>query len=196
MDAVRAPAQAQHGMVRIEVGTKGGLARDVPITNPLEQKFLLANAANIQENARSLIPAHQTYREFRAEAYAELRSAGIRSHGERHAYAQERYAALVGAPAPVAAGLPRQQHHRFWQFDSGSPWRRRGRSISRPAGGSPPSQATAASMSPTPTWGNDHEQHGNVDQSPGRCLPASRWQNQPKSYCQQADCRFRGHSSA
>ena len=114
LDAVRALAQAQHGMVRIEVGTKGGLARDVPITNPLEQKFLLANAANIQENARSLIPAHQTYREFRAEAYAELRSAGIRSHGERHAYAQERYAALVGAPAPVAAGVAHgAAHHRF-----------------------------------------------------------------------------------
>lgn len=114
LDAVRAIAQAQHGMVRIEVGTKGGLARNVPITNPLEQKFLLANAANLQENAHSLIPAHQTYREFRAEAYAELRSAGIRSHGERHAYAQERYAALVGAPAPVAAGIRHgADHHRF-----------------------------------------------------------------------------------
>lgn len=114
LDAARALAQAQHGMVRIEVGTKGGLARNVPITNPLEQKFLLANAANLQENARSLIPAHQTYREFRAEAYAELRSAGIRSHGERHAYAQERYAALVGAPAPVAAGIRHgAEHHRF-----------------------------------------------------------------------------------
>lgn len=114
LDAVRALTQAKNGTVRIEAGTKGGLARNVPITNPLEQKFLLANAANLQENERSLIPAHQTYREFRAEAYAELRSAGIRSHGERHAYAQERYAALVGAPAPIAAGIRHgAEHHRF-----------------------------------------------------------------------------------
>ena len=114
MDAVRALTQAKNGTVRIEAGTKGGLARDLPITRPMTQRFVLANAAMLQGADRSLIPAHQTYREFRAEAYAELRSAGIRSHGERHAYAQERYAALVGAPAPVAAGIRHgAEHHRF-----------------------------------------------------------------------------------
>jgi hypothetical protein len=34
-------------------------------------------------------------------------------HGERHAYAQNRYMALVGAPCPVAAGVRHgAAHHR------------------------------------------------------------------------------------
>lgn len=114
LDAVRALAQAQRGTVRIEAGTKGGLARDLPITRPLVQKFALLNATMIQGEARSMIPGPQSYRAFRAEAYAALRAAGIRSHGERHAYAQGRYEALVGAPCPVAAGVAHgAAHHRF-----------------------------------------------------------------------------------
>ncbi|GJA08688.1 hypothetical protein KAM333_41160 [Aeromonas caviae] len=35
-----------------------------------------------------------SYKDFRTAAYSELRSAGIRSHGERHAYAQGRYETL------------------------------------------------------------------------------------------------------
>ena len=41
--------------------------------------------------------------------------------------------------APPAQLSTAQHTIGFWQFDSGSPWRRRGRSISRPASGSPPS---------------------------------------------------------
>lgn len=114
MDAVKALAQAKHGTVRIEAGTKGGLARDLPITRPLDQKFALVNAAMIQGADHSMIPSQQRYRQFRADAYAVLRSAGIQSHGERHAYAQGRYEALVGAPPPVAAGIRHgADHHRF-----------------------------------------------------------------------------------
>ena len=44
----------------------------------------------------------------------QLRSAGIRSHGVRHAYAQARYETLTGALAPVAAGVAHgAEHHRF-----------------------------------------------------------------------------------
>ena len=114
MDAVRALAQAKNGTVRIEAGTKGGLARVLPITSPMTQRFVLANAAMLQGADRSMIPRQQSYRAFRVEAYTSLRAAGIRSHSERHAYAQERYAALVGAPAPVAAGIRHgADHHRF-----------------------------------------------------------------------------------
>lgn len=114
LDAVRALAQAQHGTVLIEAGTKGGLARVIPITRQLVQKFALLNATMIQGADRSMIPGQQSYRAFRAESYAVLRAACIHSHGERHAYAQARYAALVGAPCPVATGVSHGvEHHRF-----------------------------------------------------------------------------------
>ncbi|MGL4751917.1 MAG: integrase domain-containing protein [Aeromonadaceae bacterium] len=114
INAVKALAQARRGSVRIEAGTKGGRARDIPITNPLEQRLLIASAIEYQENGHSQIPAHQDYRTFRTEAYAVLRSAGIRSHSARHAYAQRRYEALVGAPSPVAAGVNHgPDHHHF-----------------------------------------------------------------------------------
>lgn len=113
LDAQRALGQAErHGQIHIEDGTKGGLVRDVPCQTPT-QRDALAQAAALQDG-RSLIPTSQSYRDFRAAAYAELRAAGIRSHGERHAYAQGRYAALVGAPAPVVAGIGHgAAHHRF-----------------------------------------------------------------------------------
>lgn len=121
MDAVRALAQAKNGTVRIEAGTKGGLARELPITRPMTQRFVLANAAMLQGADRSMIPRQQSYRAFRVEAYTALRAAGIRSHSERHAYAQERYAALVGAPAPVAAGIRHgADHHQFLAARLGS----------------------------------------------------------------------------
>ena len=114
MDAVRALAQAKNGTVHIEAGTKGGRSRDIAITRLIPQRFALANAAMIQGADRSMIPRQQSYRAFRVEAYAALRAAGIQSHSERHAYAQDRYAVLVGAPCPVAAGVAHgADHHRF-----------------------------------------------------------------------------------
>ena len=114
LDAQRALAQAErHGQIRIEDGTKGGLARQVPCRESA-QLDALASAAKIQGNDRSMIPASASYKAFRTATYSELRSAGIRSHGERHSYAQSRYESLVGAPAPVAAGVAHgAEHHRF-----------------------------------------------------------------------------------
>ena len=118
----------------------GGLARDVPITNPLEQNFWPANAANIQENARSLIPASDHIVNFARGGYAELRS-GHCSHGERHAYA--RGAVRRPGGAPCAGRLPNgAAHHRAIEVAGGGRW------ISRPASGSPPNWGTAASMLP------------------------------------------------
>ena len=113
LDAQRALAQAErHGQIRIEDGTKGGLVRQVPCQSPAQHHALAQAAA--QQEGRSLIPPSMSYKDFRTAAYSELRSAGIRSHGERHAYAQGRYETLVGAPAPVAAGIGHgADHHRF-----------------------------------------------------------------------------------
>ena len=113
LDATRALAQAErHGQIRIEDGTKGGLVRELPCQTPAQHHALAQAAA--QQEGRSLIPNGISYKNFRTAAYAELRSAGIRSHGERHAYAQGRYETLVGAPAPVTVGVSHgADHHRF-----------------------------------------------------------------------------------
>lgn len=111
IDTNRALIQAEKtDQVRIFDGTKGGRARIVPIVRP-EQLTALRAAAAIQGRDRSMIPADQTYSQFRAEAYKEIERSGITFHGERHHYAQQRYQAIVGASCPVAAGVPHKEQH-------------------------------------------------------------------------------------
>lgn len=111
IDAARALAQAEKfGSVAVRDGTKGGRPRTVPITQP-EQLAALRAAAAIQGRDRSMIPPDQTYARFRSEAYQSIERSGITFHGLRHSYAQARYHAIVGAPCPVAAGVPHRQHH-------------------------------------------------------------------------------------
>ncbi len=111
LDAKNALAQAERtGLVRVEQGTKGGLARDVPITRP-EQVQALRQAAAVQGADRSMIPAQQSYAKFRSEAYQAIREQSIQCHGERHAYAQSRYEALTGVACPVAAGIEHGRPH-------------------------------------------------------------------------------------
>ena len=109
IDAAGALAEAKEtGRVTIEAGTKGGLEREVPASP--EAVAALEMAAAIQVEDRSMIPADQTYASFQAESYRELREAGGAGfHGERHAFAQERYEALTGAPAPVVEGWGREE---------------------------------------------------------------------------------------
>lgn len=111
IDAARALTQAEKtGQVRIHDGTKGGRSRTVPISRP-EQVIALRTAAAVQGNHRSMIPAEKTYVQFRTEAYKGIERSGILFHGERHHYAQQRYQAIVGAPCPVAAGVPHKEQH-------------------------------------------------------------------------------------
>ncbi|HGY1053541.1 TPA: integrase domain-containing protein [Aeromonas salmonicida subsp. pectinolytica] len=111
MDARAALAQAERtGQIRVERGTKGGLSRDVPIIRP-EQVESLRQAAALQGGDRSMIPDQQSYGEFRAEAYQQIRAQSLQCHGERHSYAQERYAALTGVACPVAAGIEHGRAH-------------------------------------------------------------------------------------
>lgn len=60
---------------------------------------------------RSMIPSEQSYASFQAESWpGELREAGGAGfHCERHAFAQDRYEALTGAPAPVVEGWGRDE---------------------------------------------------------------------------------------
>lgn len=95
------------GRVSIDDGTKGGRPRFVPVSSAAIAA--LERAAAIQGGRdRSMIPRALRYAEFQSACYRELTAAGGHGfHDERHAYAQERYQQLVGAPAPVAAGWSR-----------------------------------------------------------------------------------------
>lgn len=87
-------------------GTKGGRARQVPVSAfALEA---LHNASRVQ-GSQSMIPDTIRYVAFHRACYQQATEAGVRFHGERHAYAQERYLELSGAPAPIAAGWPRAE---------------------------------------------------------------------------------------
>ena len=74
------------------------------LTNPLEQKFHWPTRP-ISKRTRLRSPRNQTHREFSGRRPMPSCAARASSHGERHAYAQERRRPS-GAPAPVAAGLP------------------------------------------------------------------------------------------
>ena len=90
-------------------GTKGGRPRTVPVFRA-EQLAALAAAAAVQGKGRSMVPVDASYVDFQRAC---CRAHGG-WHGERHAYAQNRYTALVGAPCPVAAGVGHgKAHHAF-----------------------------------------------------------------------------------
>lgn len=111
IDAVRALRSAEkNGAITVRDGTKGGRPRTVPITRP-EQLTALRAAADIQGGDRSMIPAEQTYAQFRNEAYKEIENTQFNFHGQRHHYAQQRYQTIVGAPCPVVGGVPRREQH-------------------------------------------------------------------------------------
>jgi len=110
LDARRALKQAlSERRVRIVDGTKGGRPRIVPIVRA-EQVEILARAAAAQDG-RSMVPKDcLRYVDFQRACHREYSG----WHGERHAYAQARYEALVGAPCPVAAGVKHgKAHHAF-----------------------------------------------------------------------------------
>lgn len=109
IDAGKALAEAREtSRVKVEAGTKGGLARNVPASPAAVAA--LERAALVQGGDRSMIPHSNSYREFQQSAYQELREAGGGGfHGERHAFAQERYLELTGAPAPVVQGWRREE---------------------------------------------------------------------------------------
>lgn len=98
----------ERGIVTVTNGTKGGRPRSVTITNE-RQVEALARAAAAQGSDRSLIPASQSWAQWRAGPLRAAREAvqaatGGGLHDLRAAYACERYEALTGSQAPVAGG--------------------------------------------------------------------------------------------
>ncbi|MEJ1383067.1 MAG: integrase domain-containing protein [Candidatus Sedimenticola sp. (ex Thyasira tokunagai)] len=115
LNARTAKEQAENkGYIRVLDGTKGGRARLIPIESR-HQLAVLRKATELQDNHRSLIPADQTYAEFRNAAYKSIQNAPMRGfHGTRHGYAQSRYQQITGAICPVKAGITHgTAHYRF-----------------------------------------------------------------------------------
>ena len=84
--------------------TKGGRAREIPITTP-RQRALLDEAKALVGGA-SLIPKSKTYYNYLQIYKHEIAKAEMGNlHGLRHNYAQWRYKALSGMEAPAISGL-------------------------------------------------------------------------------------------
>lgn len=109
LDAGRALREGvEHGQVTIRDGTKGGRARQVPITDD-RQLSTLARAAGVQGDARSLVPADQSWKTWQGDGLRQaretLQAMGIsRIHELRSAYALERYQAITQGQMPKFMG--------------------------------------------------------------------------------------------
>jgi len=83
--------------------TKGGRARIIPIVNEAQRELL--NEIRDYAPNRSLIPAHQSYRQYLSHRKHLLAGAQIPgTHGLRHHYAQQRYIQLTGGMLPPRLG--------------------------------------------------------------------------------------------
>jgi len=109
LDAKAAYAEAlSRGAITVSEGTKGGRDREVPITSE-KQLDALSRASEAQGSDRSMIPADQTWKEWREGTLRDAREivqsyTGGGLHDLRASYACERYESLTGHAAPVAGG--------------------------------------------------------------------------------------------
>lgn len=104
-------------VVTVSYGTKGGQARQVPISSP-KQIEALERAAAIQGHHYSMIPKSLSYAQFQSAAYKEYAKIGFRAHSERHAYAHQRYSThlerqtnVSGLQCPVVVGVKHGLEH-------------------------------------------------------------------------------------
>ncbi|TKE77768.1 integrase [Vibrio sp. F12] len=98
------------GVIKIEFGTKGGRYREFNINNQ-EQIRALERAAEIQGEHRSMIPNELSWKQYQNQCNREIQKSGIKFHGERHHYANQRYEALTGVKSPVRAELSHGNPH-------------------------------------------------------------------------------------
>lgn len=79
-----------NSQVKIELGTKGGQSRIIPITSP-KQIQVLYEAVKMQGSAKSLIHPNLSYKQHKTQCYSET----SKFHAERHHYANYRYSELM-----------------------------------------------------------------------------------------------------
>ncbi len=83
---------------------KGNRQREVPIRTEEQRHWLEQAKKFVASPERSLIPPHKSYIQHRYVYDKQLQRANIRSHGLRHAYAQQRYKELTGWDSPINSG--------------------------------------------------------------------------------------------
>jgi len=114
LDAKSTLAHAEKtGVIKITQGTKGGRERVFQVNN-LNQIEALKKAATIQGQNRSMIPTQLSWKQYQNQCNREIKKTGIKFHGERHHYANQRYEVLTGVKSPVGAqlahGIPHLKH--------------------------------------------------------------------------------------
>ena len=98
--------------LRIEHGTKGGRARDVPLTDLTQLDVLMRAAPFAKHDKSSMIPTTHTLGQWDATFYRVLRKhgvmrkttnggLGVTAHGLRHQYAHGLYKKLTGQEPPI-----------------------------------------------------------------------------------------------
>lgn len=102
------PHIADQGTKLVLIGSwcKGNRSREIPIRTEEQRRWLDEAKLLAWNSQRSLIPEAKSYIRHRYVYDKQLRNSGIRSHGLRHAYAQNRYKELTGWDAPLAGGPP------------------------------------------------------------------------------------------
>lgn len=111
LDAQKALGQAQREQrITVFSGTKGGKRRQVPVS--AEALATLETAASLQ-NGPSMVPANLLYVDFRDHCYLQAQQQPFQFHGQRHHYAQQRYQALTGIPAPINTTISKSTWHSY-----------------------------------------------------------------------------------
>lgn len=109
IDAQKAAEQAREtGALTVSDGTKGGRPRELDSLSE-RQITTLERASEVQGGDRSMVPADQTWAQFRdgelREARETLQEQGIEGlHDLRAGYAADRYEQLTGQRPPVEGG--------------------------------------------------------------------------------------------
>ncbi|HAT7914065.1 TPA: integrase [Legionella pneumophila] len=85
--------------------TKGGIGRDIKLTNE-QQRLWLINATKQVPAGQSLIPKEKTYKNHLAQYHEMIEKMGLsKCHGLRHAYAQRRYHEITKSYDKTGNGL-------------------------------------------------------------------------------------------
>jgi integrase len=98
------------GYLALNVGTKGGRDRVVPVDTAEKVRLLEQAKTFAASKLASTSDPNRTLAQWKNHYYHVLRSCGITrkdgltSHGLRHGYANNRYAQLTGEASPVRGG--------------------------------------------------------------------------------------------
>lgn len=105
------PVMADQGNRLVLQGSwcKGNRSREIPIRTAEQRQWLEVAKQWVNHFDQSLIPAGQSYIRHRYRYDKALQKIGLRSHGLRHAYAQQRYRELVGWDCPLVGGPKRNE---------------------------------------------------------------------------------------